>query len=772
MIKALVKVTGDTEGDKRDPEKAAFYQQCKDTFNAFDKDGSGKLDVGEFIQAWRFLEQPGTEEEISDIFTSIDCDSSGHIEGTEFLFAIMGEEANQYGALADMELLNRLLNQCAGMLSDLSDSLKASKDNQDMRAVENKKLMAKLKASRSQLNTEVNDMVSKMMGMTGDDFFDMEEIDITLREAFARFDENKNGTLDKWEFTQAWSWLGLKGAQSEIADAFDKVDKNKSGTIDQDEFMTAIKSERLAELNLRVVMKKMGVHMDTVEERYQKFKNSSVRRRLMKKEMDEQLETKMALVIDRLREISGRVENDSVDQAKLRAYYKTLKETFNAFDADGSAELQFPEYKEAWKFLKQPDNADLIKKSFDGVDFDQSGYIEWSEFVFSIMKEDAGKVGPLADLETLNQLLDEVDSTIRAGTRALSEVQESVEERQRRNAKLKNKMKGLRGDMNSQLNQLMGSLGVASEGENFFDEEAINKALVKCFHKFDKDNSGWLGFTEFARAWEDLGLGSREDEIMRAYYKVDEDRSGSIEVKEFTEAITGEKMDELNMNLIFAKMGDELGVKLENVASSKDRFKSFEMTAQRRRVLKKKMEEDMKSNLAVLVGKLCELLNKPVPDVDGRKLYQTMIDTFNAFDNDGSGALNFSEFKEAWRFLQKPGDDRRIKSAFDNQDVDGSLHVDQNEFAFALMGQEALKYGPLAEMELLNGMLDQVSGNMMAQLAAEGSMKKSAEQQARDNDALRRRLETLKSQQDSDMAKMIGKINALAGMDELKFMSE
>merc|ERR1719356_1075690 len=142
----------------------------------------------------------------------------------------------------------------------------------------------------------------------------------------------------------------------------------------------------------------------------------------------------------------------------------------------------------------------------------------------------------------------------------------------------------------------------------------------------------------------------------------------------------------------------------------------------------------MKTNLTVLVTKLCELLNRPVPDAEGRKLFQTMVDTFNAFDNDGSAALNFSEFKEAWRFLQKPGDDNRIKSAFDNQDVDGSGHVDQNEFAFALMGQEALKYGPLADMELLNGMLDQVSGNMMAQLAASDNMKKSAAQQASENE--------------------------------------
>merc|ERR550532_3015460 len=176
----------------------------------------------------------------------------------------------------------------------------------------------------------------------------------------------------------------------------------------------------------------------------------------------------MNLVIDRLREISGRVEEGDTERAQLTTYYKTLKETFNAFDADGSAELQFPEYKEAWKFLKQPDNAELIKKSFDGVDFDQSGYIEWSEFVFSIMKEDAAKVGPLADLETLLQLLDEVEGAIRAGQQALSETQESMEERKRRNAALKQKMKGLRGDMNNELNKLMGSLGVVNEGEDFF----------------------------------------------------------------------------------------------------------------------------------------------------------------------------------------------------------------------------------------------------------------------------------------------------------------
>ena len=59
----------------------------------------------------------------------------------------------------------------------------------------------------------------------------------------------------------------------------------------------------------------------------------------------------------------------SEERQKLTDYYKRLKDTFNAFDGDDSAELQYEEYIEAWKFLKQPDNAELIKKSFDSVDF-------------------------------------------------------------------------------------------------------------------------------------------------------------------------------------------------------------------------------------------------------------------------------------------------------------------------------------------------------------------------------------------------------------------
>ena len=41
------------------------------------------------------------------------------------------------------------------------------------------------------------------------------------------------------------------------------------------------------------------------------------------------------------------------------------------------------------------------------------------------------------------------------------------------------------------------------------------------------------------------------------------------------------------------------------------------MSAQRRRLLKKKMEEDMERNLFEVVQRLCGVLEEPIPDPEG-----------------------------------------------------------------------------------------------------------------------------------------------------------
>merc|ERR1711937_236651 len=85
------------------------------------------------------------------------------------------------------------------------------------------------------------------------------------------------------------------------------------------------------------------------------------------------------------------------EQEEEYVVFTTLGDTFNAFDKDGNAELQYPEYMEAWKFLQQPGSDADIKKAFDMVDIDGSGLVDKDEFIFSIMGEKATNYGLLAD---------------------------------------------------------------------------------------------------------------------------------------------------------------------------------------------------------------------------------------------------------------------------------------------------------------------------------------------------------------------------------------
>ena len=87
--------------------------------------------------------------------------------------------------------------------------------------------------------------------------------------------------FENWEFKQAWTFLGLKGSEREVAEAFTSVDKNNSGLIDIDEFKNTIKNERMAELLLTTVLEKMGVNLANANGQFDAFKATAQRRRIM-----------------------------------------------------------------------------------------------------------------------------------------------------------------------------------------------------------------------------------------------------------------------------------------------------------------------------------------------------------------------------------------------------------------------------------------------------------------------------------------------------------
>jgi Ca2+-binding EF-hand superfamily protein len=128
-----------------------------------------------------------------------------------------------------------------------------------------------------------------------------------------------------------------------------------------------------------------------------------------------------------------------------------LKDTFNAFDKDGSMELGYEEYLESWKFLSRPGIDEEIKKAFESIDVDGTGLVEWTEYVFSLMGEKALNFGALADLETLHNVLKESEGIMNELRGALVEAKESTKDRVERNSEMRNRLQNMKGQMNDQM---------------------------------------------------------------------------------------------------------------------------------------------------------------------------------------------------------------------------------------------------------------------------------------------------------------------------------
>ena len=137
---------------------------------------------------------------------------------------------------------------------------------------------------KGEVGAQMNEMFGKMMNINPEDVLSEEEIKQHLTDAFNKFESSGDGRLGQWEFMQAWTFLGLKGSESEVADAFKSVDVDNSGLIDINEFIDAIRGERMLELSLGSVLKKMGVQYDKNANQFEAFQKSQARRRLMKKQ--------------------------------------------------------------------------------------------------------------------------------------------------------------------------------------------------------------------------------------------------------------------------------------------------------------------------------------------------------------------------------------------------------------------------------------------------------------------------------------------------------
>merc|ERR1712117_442853 len=118
-----------------------------------------------------------------------------------------------------------------------------------------------------------------MGGMDAVKFMSVAEMDKILYDVFKKFDVDGSGTMELPEFKVAWrKELNLGGTDSEISKAFNDVDVDNSGVIEITEFKEAIKGERMAELNMKVI----ASNMKNSIQRYENAMATAKRRRAMR----------------------------------------------------------------------------------------------------------------------------------------------------------------------------------------------------------------------------------------------------------------------------------------------------------------------------------------------------------------------------------------------------------------------------------------------------------------------------------------------------------
>jgi hypothetical protein len=82
-------------------------QNAQDVFQAFDRDGSGRLDYGEFTQALKRLGLGLSAEQVGSLMRAMDADRDGSIDATEFVRHLEGAEARLTAAKRTRKLRAR-----------------------------------------------------------------------------------------------------------------------------------------------------------------------------------------------------------------------------------------------------------------------------------------------------------------------------------------------------------------------------------------------------------------------------------------------------------------------------------------------------------------------------------------------------------------------------------------------------------------------------------------------------------------------------------------
>ena len=229
-------------------------------FDALDGDGSGKIDMSEYLMFSLKDALIRSSARVVDLFKKWDEDRSGKINKREFTHAVR--------ALGFREITDAMAGECFEALDDdKSGELEYKELNMMLRKDFKGGVMAKLKRAkdvsddsyaRGSFNFKHNNsnyksarlaalppMVNLCYVPGGDTIAEqltsiLSEHSVKLIDLFREWDEDGNGAIDKAEFRKAVAALGYDAPKRDINDAFKALDHSGDGYIEYDELKAAL----------------------------------------------------------------------------------------------------------------------------------------------------------------------------------------------------------------------------------------------------------------------------------------------------------------------------------------------------------------------------------------------------------------------------------------------------------------------------------------------------------------------------------------------------
>jgi len=555
-------------------------EELKSRFEALDADGTGKIEMSEYL-TWSLkdcLARASTR--LIDIFRKWDEDRSGTVDHVEFYRAIkaLGFPVRQ----SDTDAVFKLLDE------DKSGSLEYKELNERLRAgvgadlTKRKLKRAPVKGDRSRtakLNAKNNDAnyvtaaaavlpeTVKLDAKSGKSVTEqlreiLKKHSVKLIDLFREWDDDGNGGLDKTEFRKGIYTLGYEVKKKDIDAIFDGINDDNNKYIEFGELKVALsdtkakQDEAAAELKRRKTMKKQkqdgALASDVAGTGEQEFgegmQRSAEDHDRADKDMSNTLDFEEYCILVKAR------EEGIIPEAEL-------KQRFALLDDDGDGFVDMKEYL-MWSLKDCLARAstrliDLFRKW----DEDKSGTVDRVEFYraikalgFPVEQEDTDAVFTSLDEDKSGSLeYAELNEKLRAGVGA-----ELTKRRLKRAPTQKDK--GRLGKLSAKnVNQNYVVAHVAALGETVKLDSKSGKpiteqlrdilqknsvALIDLFREWDDDGNGGLDKKEFRKGIAALGYEAPKKDIDRVFAELDEDAGGNgfIEFAELKVALTDKRI--------------------------------------------------------------------------------------------------------------------------------------------------------------------------------------------------------------------------------------